>query len=208
MSSSLRLTWAEEVRAAGSVAAVCDVMVINYHFFCTDARWSCWPDLHRSAFISFLPVRGLQSNSIVTSSRRVRVYREPGSVKKKKHANSERTVSYCRESNRYSRCCEGTALTTQSVALLTVNTQQDGDELRSASLTSDVGALVGTSGLLRRSFQRPFAGVRVFSVHVALLQAVQAGVGVNPVVVHRCPSTTGHHHHLLFFFPTRETILR
>lgn len=60
-------------------------------------------------------------------------------------------------------------------------------------LTSSVGAL-GTAGLLRRSFQRSFAGVRVISVHMGLLQAVEVRIWVYPVMVHGCSATTGHHH--------------
>ena len=61
------------------------------------------------------------------------------------------------------------------------------------SLTSGVGPL-GAAGLLRRSFQRSFAGVWVIGLHEGLLEAVE--VVVNPVMVHGCSAATGHHHHL------------
>lgn len=66
--------------------------------------------------------------------------------------------------------------------------------LSSPALTSSVGAL-GTAGLLRRSFQGSFAGVRAIRVHGGLLQALQ--VRVYPVEVHG-RSAASHHHHLLF----------
>lgn len=66
------------------------------------------------------------------------------------------------------------------------------------ALTSCVGAF-GTASLFSRSFQRPFAGVRIVRFHLGLLlQAEEVRVCVDPVVVHRCCSatisTTGHHH--------------
>lgn len=93
-------------------------------------------------------------------------------------------------------CCVGTLARVHAMACVTVwMWGRSGGWAASccARLTSSVGAL-GTAGLLRRSFQRSFAGVRVICVHMGLLQAVEVRIWVYPVMVHGCSATTGHHH--------------